>query len=93
MFGIGIMHGLASNDELLLLLTVSLGVSSVAEMVVGVGIFSLGVVLGMILFSILFTYPLIKISQEKLNHAVNIVAGSVSIFYGISMLFELTNVF
>lgn len=83
MFGIGIVHGLASNDELLLLLTVSLGLTSLGGMLVGVGVFSLGVVLGMIAFSLFLTYPILKISSEKLNQIVNASIGSISILYGI----------
>lgn len=44
---IGLVHGLASNDELLLLLTATLGAATVFEALVLVALFSLGVVLGM----------------------------------------------
>src|SRR3989338_1943743 len=54
MFGIGIVHGLASNDEILLLLTLSLGVTSLAGMLLGIAVFSLGVVIGMVLFALFF---------------------------------------
>src|SRR3989344_375783 len=65
MFGIGIIHGLASNDELLILFTASLAVTSLGGLLAGLTIFSLGVVLGMVFFSMLFLYPLIKINSEK----------------------------
>src|SRR3989344_2230524 len=69
-FGIGIIHGLASNDELLILLTASLGASSLLEMVTGVAVFSLGVVIGMAVFSLIFTLPFLKIRGEALRRAV-----------------------
>ena len=89
MFGIGIVHGLASNDELLLLLTVSLGVSSLLEMVAGVAIFSAGVVIGMIGFGLLFTLPLLKARSAQISRAVNLTVGCISIIYGMMMLFGL----
>ena len=39
--GIGIIHGLASNDELLLLLTLSLGLASFLDIFVGLVIFTI----------------------------------------------------
>ena len=89
MFGIGIVHGLASNDELLLLLTVSLGLTSLIDMIAGVAIFSFGVVIGMIAFSIFLTYPIIKVESEKLHRLINVAVGSISIIYGFAMLFGL----
>ena len=86
MFGIGIIHGFASNDELLLLLTVSLGLTSLIEIIFSVAIFSLGVVIGMVAFGIFLTYPIIKIKSETLLKIVNAVVGSASIIYGVIML-------
>ncbi len=86
MFGIGIVHGLASNDELLLLLTVSLGLSSLLEMFLGVFIFSIGVVVGMIGFALLFTYPLIRAENTRISQYVNLAVGSISVTYGALML-------
>lgn len=89
MFGIGVMHGLASNDELLLLLTASLGLSTLAEMIFGVAIFSLGVVIGMVAFSLLFTYSLLKMESARLSQAINLTVGCISVVYGAMMLFGL----
>lgn len=86
MFGVGIIHGLASNDELLLLLTVSLGLSSLFDMILGVAVFSLGVVIGMIVFGIILTYPILKIRSEQLVKIVNGTVGVVSIGYGALMI-------
>ena len=86
LFGVGVVHGLASNDELLMLLTVSLGVADLAGMIAGVAFFSLGVALGMIAFSLLFTYPLLKTSSEKLHRLVDAGVGSASVAYGLLLL-------
>jgi high-affinity nickel permease len=83
MFGIGIIHGLASNDELLILFTASLGITSLAGLLTYVGIFSLGVIGGMVLFGLVMSYPIIKISGASLNKLVTLVVGTISIVYGI----------
>jgi hypothetical protein len=86
MFGIGIIHGLASNDELLLLLTVSLGLSTLADMLFGVAIFSAGVVIGMLAFSLLFAYPVMKTESGRISQAINLTVGCISVVYGVMML-------
>ena len=83
MFGIGIVHGLASNDELLLLFVVSLSVTTLAGLLGGVGIFSLGVVLGMVVFGIGITYPRQRWGTERTRRAVTLVAAALSIGYAI----------
>ncbi len=85
-FGIGIIHGLASNDELLLLFTASLGVTTLGGILVGTGIFSLGVVLGMVLFSLFFSFPVIRLRGDLFYRIISFAAGSVGVFYGIMML-------
>ena len=89
MFGIGVVHGLASNDELLMLFTASLAVTSLFGLIAALGLFSFGVVLGMILFTIIFSYPLIKLHSEKIYKFVSFSTGSIGILYGILMLFAL----
>ena len=86
MFGIGIVHGLASNDELLMLLTVSLGLSGLLEMVFGVFVFSVGVVVGMVAFGLLFTFPLIKMESARISQLVNLAVGTISVIYGAFLL-------
>ncbi len=85
-FGIGIIHGLASNDELLLLFTASLGVTTLGGIILGTGIFSLGVVLGMVAFSLLFSYPVIRLRGDFFYRIISFAAGSAGIFYGVLML-------
>ena len=86
MFGIGIVHGLASNDELLVLFTASLAVTSIGGLLIGLGVFSIGVILGMMLFTVIFSYPLIKINSKKIYKIVSFGTGSIGIVYGILML-------
>lgn len=81
MFGIGIVHGLASNDELLILFVASLSVTSLAGLLGGVGLFSLGVVLGMIVFGIGVSYPISRWGSAPVRRVVNVVAAVLSILY------------
>ena len=83
MFGIGVVHGLASNDELLALFVVSLRVTTLAGLLGGVGIFSLGVVLGMVVFGIGITYPRQRWGTERTRRAVTLAAAALSIGYAI----------
>ena len=89
MFGIGVVHGLASNDELLLLFTASLAITSLGGLIAALGLFSFGVVIGMVLFAIIFSYPLIKLHSEKIYKFFSIGTGSIGILYGTLMLFAL----
>ena len=86
MFGIGIMHGLASNDELLILFAASLGLTALPGILLGVAIFSVGVVLGMVLFALVFSYPLLKARSEFYYRLITVIAGAASVAYGAAML-------
>ena len=88
-FGIGVVHGLASNSELLILFTASLAVTSLGGLIAALGLFSLGVVLGMTLFAIAFSYPLIKLHSEKVCRFASFGTGSMGILYGALMLFSI----
>ncbi|MBI2176207.1 hypothetical protein HYU40_02550 [Candidatus Woesearchaeota archaeon] len=85
-FGIGVIHGLASNDELLLLFTASLGVTTLGGILAGTAIFSLGVVLGMVLFALFFSFPIIRLRGDFFHRAISLVAGSLGVLYGVLML-------
>ena len=87
--GIGIIQGLASNDELLILFTASLGITSLGWLLLGIGGFSIGVALGMVLFSFIFTYPLIKLHSEIIYKIFSLVTGLTGIIYGALMVFAL----
>ncbi|MHA2501580.1 MAG: hypothetical protein ACXAE3_01725 [Candidatus Kariarchaeaceae archaeon] len=84
--GIGIIHGLASNDELLLLLTLSLGLASFGAIFVGLAIFTLGVVLGMVIFSTLIKLPFSEIGRERVIKWTNVTIALATLAYGIYSL-------
>ncbi|TLZ52572.1 MAG: hypothetical protein E6K18_02605 [Methanobacteriota archaeon] len=86
MFGIGIVHGLASNDELLILFVSALTVTSLAGLLAGVALFSIGVVVGMISFGLALTYPIKRWDAKRVRRAVALIAGILSIAYGILIL-------
>jgi len=93
MFGIGVVHGLASNDELLVLLLASLSVASFIDLVAGVGVFSLGVVAGMVVFGLGVTYPVKRWGTQRVRRAINVGAALLSLVYAAYLLlgFEVLN--
>ena len=86
MFGIGIIQGLASNDELLMLFTASLAITSMGGLILALGMFSLGVVIGMVLFAAIFAYTMVKANSEKIYKLVSFGTGSMGMLYGALML-------
>ncbi|MBI4020676.1 MAG: hypothetical protein HY369_00365 [Candidatus Aenigmarchaeota archaeon] len=82
LLGMGVVQGLASNDELLVL--VSIGLSSVLGLVAGIAVFGAGVLGGMLLFS-----GLMRTAAARFR--TPLVAGSagLSIVYGALVLFGL----
>jgi len=86
MFGIGIVHGFAGNDELLMLFAASLAFTSLAGLIAALGFFSLGVVLGMVLFAIIFSYPMVKLQSDNIYKLVSLGTGSIGMVYGALML-------
>lgn len=81
MFGIGVVHGLASNDELLILFVASLSVTSLAGLLGGVGVFSAGVVVGMVVFGIGVSYPISRWGSARVRRVINVAAAILSIVY------------
>ena len=81
MFSIGIVHGLASNDELLVLFVVALGVATLGGILLGVAVFSLGVVAGMIVFAVSLNYPMLRWGQGPVRRVVNTAVAVLSILY------------
>jgi len=84
--GIGIIHGLASNDELLLLLTLSLGITGLLGIFLGLTVFTIGVVIGMVTFSTLIKLPFSELGREKLIKWTNVVIATLTLTYGIYIL-------
>ncbi|MCH8905554.1 MAG: hypothetical protein IH840_00565 [Candidatus Heimdallarchaeota archaeon] len=84
--GIGLIHGLASNDELLLLLTLTLGLSNVSSVLLGVLVFTLGVVLGMIMYGTALKLPIQKFGRERVIRTINLTLAALTIMYAIYIL-------
>lgn len=81
MFSIGIVHGIASNDELLYLLLISLSAATLGGLLLGVAVFSVGVVSGMMLFSVSLNYPIVRWGSRPVRRVVNTVVAILSIAY------------
>ena len=88
MLGIGIIHGLASNDELLILLTALFIVPDLLFMLLGIGVFSIGVVMGMAVFGGLIGLVGEK-GSERIRKLVVIGAGALSVAYGLALVLGL----
>lgn len=87
MFGIGVIQGLASNDELLTLFVVSLTLTTLPAILTGVFLFSIGVVIGMLVYSISLNYSITRFGDEKMSKVVKFGSGGLSIGYGALMVF------
>ena len=84
---IGIIQGLASNDELFLVLVMTLGINNLYIVIIGIVIFSLGVMIGMISWGSLINIPGIKTKKDMIFKYFNIVIALLAIAYGIYSLF------
>ncbi|MHA2245781.1 MAG: HoxN/HupN/NixA family nickel/cobalt transporter [Candidatus Hodarchaeales archaeon] len=89
MVGIGIIHGIASNDELLLLFTLTIGIEELSSILLGVLFFTVGVIAGMVIYGLSINYPVQKWGQKKVTRTVNVTIASLSIFYAIWLLLGL----
>ncbi len=85
MFGIGIVQGLASNDELLILFVVSLTFTTLTQIIAGVFLFSLGVVAGMLVYSMILNRTITMFGDGTMK-VINIGSGIFSIGYGLFLL-------
>jgi cadmium resistance protein CadD (predicted permease) len=83
---IGILQGLASNDELLIILAFTLNLNNLLTVLIGIVLFSFGVTIGMIAWSSLINLPKIKGKQEKIMKWLNISIAIIAIVYGIYLL-------
>ncbi|MFX1505299.1 MAG: sulfite exporter TauE/SafE family protein [Promethearchaeota archaeon] len=89
MVGIGIIHGIASNDELLLLFTLTIGIEELSGILLGVLFFTVGVILGMVVYGFSINYPIQKWGQKRVTRIVNVAIASVSILYAVWLLLGL----
>ncbi len=84
---IGVLQGLASNDELFILLVFTLGLDNLFIIIMGISIFSLGVMAGMILWGSIINLPSLKWKKERIIKYLNITIASIAITYGVYCLF------
>ncbi len=87
MAGIGLIHGIASNDELLLLFTLTLGFQELGAILLGVVFFTLGVVSGMLVYSLSINYPAQKWGRKRVTRVMNVSIATLSILYAGWLLF------
>ncbi|MHA2171161.1 MAG: hypothetical protein ACXAB7_14800, partial [Candidatus Kariarchaeaceae archaeon] len=80
--GIGIIHGLASNDELIILLTLTLGLDNFFLIFLGLVVFSFGVIVGMISWGSLLNMPVLKMQKEKITKSISVSVAIAAIIYG-----------
>ncbi|MEM3087131.1 MAG: hypothetical protein QXO51_06415 [Halobacteria archaeon] len=83
LFGVGVIHGIASNDEILILATTALAVSTLEGLLLGVALFSIGLTLGMLLFGLGLTYPLLRLGGERTRDYAKLAAGVVCVGYAV----------
>ena len=86
MAGIGVVHGLASNDELLVVLLIGLGASSWWSVFAGVALFSLGVLIGMLLYAAGVHFADRKIGSRWTAPALNVFFAFASLGYAVYLL-------
>jgi cadmium resistance protein CadD (predicted permease) len=79
---IGIIQGLASNDELFLVLVFTLGINDLSIVILGIIFFSLGVMTGMISWSSLINLPGVKAKKEIIIKYLNVIMALVALVYG-----------
>jgi nickel/cobalt transporter (NicO) family protein len=86
MAGIGVVHGLASNDELLAVLVVGLAADSWWQVLLGVGLFSLGVLLGMIVYAAAVHAAASRPRTAWIPTAMTVVFSLASLVYAAYLL-------
>ena len=86
MIGIGFIHGIASNDELLVLLTLTFGIQDLIGILIGVCIFTIGVIIGMVTYALSINYPIKRWGTKKVTRTVNLSIAGLSLFYAFWLL-------
>ena len=92
MVGIGIIHGIASNDELLLLFTLTLGIQELPGILLGVLVFTVGVIIGMVGYGVSVNYPAQKFGHKRVTRVVNVSISILSIVYAVWLLMGLEGI-
>ena len=83
---LGIIQGLASNDELLLLLAFTLGMNNIFIILIGIGVFSIGVMTGMISWGSIINLPTLKTKKQMIVKTLSVVIASLAMIYGFYIL-------
>lgn len=86
MAGIGVVHGLASNDELLVVLLVGLGASAWWQVLAGVGLFSFGVLMGMLVYAIGLDSLNRRVGVPWMASFLNVAFSVLSVGYAVYLL-------
>jgi hypothetical protein len=86
MAGIGVIHGLASNDELLVVLLVGLGANSWWQVLFGIALFSLGVLAGMVVYAASVQLVDQRIGGARTATFLNVGFATMSIVYAVYLL-------
>jgi hypothetical protein len=92
MVGIGIIHGLASNDELLLLFTLTLGMDELWAILIGVIFFTVGVIGGMVIYGWLISFPSQRWGKKRVTRTINLSIASVTLIYAFWLLLGLEGI-
>lgn len=86
MAGIGVFHGLASNDELIIVLVVGLGANAWWQVFAGIALFSIGVLVGMIVYAAGVQFAEKKMASPWTPAVLNVTFAMLSIAYAVYLL-------
>lgn len=86
MAGIGVIHGLASNDELITVLVVGLAADAWWQVFAGIAIFSIGVLVGMIVYAAGVRLAERKFASPWTPAVLNVTFAMLSIAYAVYLL-------
>jgi hypothetical protein len=89
MIGIGFIHGIASNDELLLLFTLTLGITDLGGILIGVFLFTIGVIVGMLSYGFLINIPGQRWGHKRVTKSINLTIASLTLIYAFWLLLGL----
>lgn len=81
------VHGLAGSAALMLLVLTA--VKSIFQGLLYILIFGIGSILGMLIVSGIISLPFLLTAKfDKINNSVKILAGSISIVLGLTIMYE-----
>ncbi len=87
-FAIGVAHGLAGSAALMLLVLAS--VQSLVQGLLYIFVFGIGSILGMLVISTIIGLPFLLTKKfERIDRAVKVIAGGISILLGIIIMYEI----